>query len=61
MQAGHEVRVMIFTSAFSSRSHSMTAQNLLAWLQKEVPDIACLQELKSVDAGFRSMKSTAMA
>ncbi|NDK39963.1 exodeoxyribonuclease III [Pseudoxanthomonas gei] len=26
--------------------------HLLAWLEKEKPDIACLQELKSVDAGF---------
>ena len=26
--------------------------HLLAWLEKEKPDIACLQELKSVDSGF---------
>ena len=26
--------------------------NLLAWLEREQPDIACLQELKSVDSGF---------
>ena len=26
--------------------------HLLAWLEKEKPDVACLQELKSVDAGF---------
>ena len=26
--------------------------NLLAWLEREQPDIACLQELKSVDSAF---------
>lgn len=26
--------------------------HLLAWLEKEAPDIACLQELKSIDEGF---------
>lgn len=26
--------------------------HLLAWLEKEAPDIACLQELKAVDEGF---------
>lgn len=26
--------------------------NLLAWLEREKPDIACLQELKSVDSAF---------
>ena len=26
--------------------------HLLAWLEKEQPDIACLQELKAVDTGF---------
>src|SRR5436190_23573645 len=26
--------------------------NLLAWLQREQPDIACLQELKALDAAF---------
>lgn len=26
--------------------------NLLAWLEREQPDIACLQELKSVDSMF---------
>ena len=26
--------------------------HLLAWLEKEKPDIACLQELKSIDDGF---------
>jgi exodeoxyribonuclease-3 len=26
--------------------------NLLAWLQKEAPDIVCLQELKAMDAAF---------
>src|SRR5690606_3694728 len=26
--------------------------HLLAWLEKEKPDIACLQELKAVDAAF---------
>ncbi len=26
--------------------------HLLAWLEKESPDIACLQELKTLDAGF---------
>src|SRR3954470_23426312 len=28
--------------------------NLLEWLEKEAPDVACLQELKSLDAGFPS-------
>jgi len=26
--------------------------HLLAWLEKEAPDIACLQELKAIDEGF---------
>src|SRR5688572_3677401 len=26
--------------------------NLLAWLEREQPDVACLQELKADDAGF---------
>ncbi|PTT66225.1 exodeoxyribonuclease III, partial [Pseudomonas sp. HMWF007] len=26
--------------------------NLLDWLKREQPDIACLQELKSVDSAF---------
>src|SRR5262249_50076999 len=29
--------------------------NLLAWLEREQPDIACLQELKSPDAAFPSL------
>lgn len=29
--------------------------NLLEWLERERPDIACLQELKSPDAGFPSL------
>jgi exodeoxyribonuclease-3 len=29
--------------------------NLLAWLERERPDIACLQELKSPDAAFPSL------
>src|SRR5687768_9052865 len=29
--------------------------NLLAWLEREQPDIACLQELKALDAGFPSL------
>ena len=28
--------------------------NLLAWLQEAAPDVVCLQELKSTDAGFPS-------
>src|SRR6185369_7934110 len=26
--------------------------NLLAWLERETPDIACLQELKALDGAF---------
>src|SRR5688572_25389315 len=26
--------------------------NLLEWLEREAPDVACLQELKSTDAAF---------
>jgi hypothetical protein len=29
--------------------------NLLAWLERERPDIACLQELKAPDAGFPTL------
>src|SRR5437762_2211565 len=29
--------------------------NLLAWLEREKPDIACLQELKAPDAAFPSL------
>ena len=30
---------------------------LLAWLQREAPDIVCLQELKAVDRNFPSRRS----
>jgi exodeoxyribonuclease-3 len=34
--------------------------HLLLWLQKEQPDIACLQELKSIDSGFPQLDIRAM-
>jgi exodeoxyribonuclease-3 len=30
--------------------------NLLAWLEREKPDIACLQELKSIDSAFPAVE-----
>jgi exodeoxyribonuclease III len=39
-------------ATFNVNSIRRRLPNLLAWLEREQPDIACLQELKSLDADF---------
>ncbi len=39
-------------ATFNVNGVTRRLQNLLAWLRRESPDVACLQELKAADEGF---------
>lgn len=43
---------MLKLATFNVNGITSRLANLLAWLEKEAPDIVCLQELKAPDAGF---------
>ncbi|MUV14401.1 exodeoxyribonuclease III [Noviluteimonas gilva] len=50
MAAGKDASLRIAT--FNVNGIRSRLPHLLQWLEKEAPDIACLQELKAADAGF---------
>src|SRR5256885_1033856 len=51
-KGGQTKRRSIKIASFNVNDVNKRLPNLLAWLKRSRPDVACLQELKSTDAGF---------